>query len=198
MRRYSNYGEARAMTGGHGLAAGGYVLGIIAAQEKISKSGKPMLALQIDIAEGDERGYFMQLAQSNNGSWPGTGVYYIMLPEDPNVPADDQTLRRLKGIIAAIEESNPGYTWNWDERTLRGKKIGSLWRKEEFITQQGNSAWSTKCCVLLPVDKIRSGEFQVPKDKPLAESAARSAGFTSNAGFTPIDPGTVTDDDLPF
>lgn len=195
MRRYSNYGEARAMTGSRALAAGGYVLGIISAQEKISNSGKPMLALQIDIAEGEERGYFTDLAQSNsNGKWPGTGIYYIMLPEDPNVPADDQTLRRLKGIIAAIEESNPGYTWNWDERTLRGKKIGSLWRREEFITQQGNSAWSTKCCVLLPVDKIRSGEFQVPKDKPLAESAARS----NNAGFTPIDPGTVTDDDLPF
>lgn len=45
---------------------------------------------------------------------------------------DGNTNPYFKGFITAVEESNPGYKWNWDEKTLKGKKIGIVFRMEEY------------------------------------------------------------------
>ncbi len=39
----------------------------------------------------------------------------------------------FKGMISCIEKSNEGYEWNWDEKTLKGKKIGVLFGREQYM-----------------------------------------------------------------
>ena len=46
----------------------------------------------------------------------------------------------FKGFIKSVEESNPGYVWNWDESTLKGKKVGLILQEEEFVPTGGAHA----------------------------------------------------------
>lgn len=219
MKRYSAWEKTQVFGEYKTLEPGGYVVGIVRAYEEKSRTGKAMLTLDIDVAEGDQRGIFNGQKTEDKG-WPNAGKYRIMLPETDS--PDDLGLRRLKTVIKIVEESNTGYVWGWDEATLRGKKIGTLWRKEEYIGNDGNSHWSTRICAIVPAEKIRTGDFQVPKDKPLEEERETQQAFApapqaqdpfssaeyqqpsyqqqslAPGGFTPVDPSTEQDPDLPF
>lgn len=223
MRQYRSWGQAQAFSDRRTLTPGGYVMGIMKAYIETSKTGREMLTLDMDVAEGDERGIFFD--QQTDKGWPNAGKYRVMLPETDS--PEDMGMRRLKTVIKMIEESNPGYTWGWDEKTLKGKKLGTLWRREEYIGNDGNSHWSARICAILPADKIRQGDFQTPKDKPLEEPKPQEqttfqpapqardpfGGYNQQPymaqpryqqtkiqpeGFTPVDPATVQDPELPF
>lgn len=164
MKQYKSWSQTHAFSDRRTLTPGGYVVGITKAYTETSKNGYEMLTLELDVAEGDERGIFT--SQATDKGWPNAGRYRIMLPETDS--PDDMGMRRLKTAIKMIEESNPGYVWDWNEVALRGKKVGTLWRREEYIDERnGNSHWTTRICALVPADKIRQGDFQMPKDKPL-------------------------------
>lgn len=227
MRQYKAWSQTQAFSDRRTLTPGGYVVGITKAYTETSKNGYEMLTLELDVAEGEERGIFT--SQATDKGWPNTGKYRIMLPETDS--PDDMGMRRLKTAVKMIEESNPGYVWDWNEGALRGKKLGTLWRREEYIGSDGNSHWSTRICALVPADKIRQGDFQTPKDKPLEEAKeptteevfqmTRAQDPFSGAvptphqlqpyqqqnlqpgaytGFAPVDPASYTaqDPDLPF
>ena len=51
-------------------------------------------------------------------------------------------------MITCIEESNEGYEWNWDEKTLKGKKIGVLFGREQYM-MNGQKKWATKARAVL-------------------------------------------------
>ena len=94
--------------------------------------------------------------------------------------------------IFCIEESNAGYTWEWDERTLKGKIVGVLFRNREWEmdTDQGyKTGWTTECCTFITADDVRNDKFKMPKDKPLPEKKAAST-------FKEL--GSDDDGDLPF
>lgn len=202
MRMYNNYGRAEAMSneGFQKLPAGGYVMGIVLAEEVTTSTNKLALRLKLDIAEGEYRGFFTKQYNQDTRQDKKYGCYYyIMEPENPNCAADDPVLRRMKGAIKAIEESNHGFNFEatgFNERTLTGKLIGGLFRREEFVNRKGNSAWSTKCTTLISAEKIRSGDFTVPADKNL-EVNQTAANTYSNDAFVPVDP-AEGDKDLPF
>ena len=88
-----------------------------------------------------------------------------------------------------VEDGNPGYHWDWDESTLKGKTVGVLFRNREW-EYNGKTGWSTECCALACVGDIRDGNFKMPKDKPLKEKAVSSDGFAEVS--------SGSDDDLPF
>ena len=98
----------------------------------------------------------------------------------------------------AVEASNSGYHWDWNEGGLKGKLVGVLFRKEEWKSRDGSSTgWDTKCCSLVDVESIRENRFTMPKDKPLKQHTTSSAPVSSHsAGFEEV--AIESDDDLPF
>ncbi len=178
MRSYANeYNQAQAVTG-NSLPAGGYVCRMLAVSDVPEKE---YLLIHFDIAEGEQAGFYTaKAAASQEGRWQGR----IFKSYKPAV------MGFFKGFMRAVEESNPGFTWAWDERSLVGKLIGIVMREEEFIGKDGSPCVAVKPSVFLPVEKIRSGDFTVPGRKPLDATRQPSA---APAGFTP-----VFDDNLPF
>ena len=91
--------------------------------------------------------------------------------------------------MTAIEDSNEGYTWDWDENTLVGLTAGLLFRNKEY-DYEGRQGFWTEPFKFISADKVRTGDFKMPKDKllpPKKKQAAPPAGFTE-----------ITDDDVPF
>lgn len=206
MIHYNNYNAAKAAEGpGRSLPAGGYVAQIVSAAMGETQKHDPMLIVRLEILEGEFRGIFNSKVQSP-GTWPAAGTYYLPLSSDPNVSPDDFRLRQLKGFITAVEESNQGFRWREDERDLRGRIVGVVYRDEEFIGRQdGQKHVNAKPCYTCSANRIRTGDFQIPRPKLLIENAqARPQTYTSvpqDAGFgefQPVDAAINGDKDLPF
>lgn len=158
------------------LPIGGYVAKVRQAVVEETDYGEK-LVIYFEIAEGPHTGFFQKdfTAQTmEDKKW--RGVYRAYLPKDDGTEKDGWSKRTLSGIIWSFEQSNPGYHWNWEESTLKGLTVGVLFRNKEW-EMNGNTGWTTECCALIDADSVRQGKFKMPKDKPLAQKAARQNGF---------------------
>ena len=177
MKKYSDV-KAEKMSGGREtLPAGGYVCQILSARVENSEWGET-LVIAHDVCEGEFKGIFKRDYDNNtreDKKWRGT--FRIRLPKDDGSEQDAWKKRSLGNFIWAIEESNPGYAWNWDEKTLKGKMLGILYRNKEW--QMGErTGWTTEAISADSVDDIRDGKFRTPKDKPLANKVESQQTFT--------------------
>ena len=182
----ANFGESQR------IKAGGYIIKILDARIEKSKSGQDMIVLRFDICDGEFTDYYTKKwkrAKEQGKDYNWGGKYYIVIEID----GFDG---RLKALTTSVEKSNAGYTWNWDEESLKGKIVGAIFRDEEYI-MNGQVYTNAKIWQVRSVDVIRNGDFEIPKMKELTddqieklenEKANKSLGFGS----------TVTDDDLPF
>lgn len=179
MRAFKGY-EAKKQGGARGiLPAGGYVAKILNAEEKRYDWGDVLL-ISFDISEGERTGFFSKDYQGNSNEdkkWRGT--YRLHIPKDDGSEKDGWTKNTFGSAMWAIEESNQGYTWNWDEKSLNGKTVGVLFRNREW-EMNGNTGWTTECCNLESADDIRNGKFRIPKDKPLKNKQSNTSDFVPN------------------
>lgn len=187
MNKIQGYDEAQSYTGeSRTLPAGKYICEIKGAKEVATKTGKKQLVLQLDIAEGEYKDYYSNQYAANiqkNGTsakWNNGGLF--------RQGFEGNQLPYFKGKITCIEKSNAGYVWNWDEKTLKGKKIGVLFGREQFI-MNGQKRMATKARAVRSIEGLKTSE--IPQDKLLAEN---STGFDTS-GF---DDENESEEDLPF
>ena len=175
----------RSAGGRETLPAGGYVCQIVSARVE-SNSWGDTLVIAHDVCEGDYKGIFKRDYDDNtneNKKWRGT--FRVNLPSDDGSERDAWKKRTLGNIIWAVEESNPGFSWDWDEKKLKGKYIGLIYRNREW-NMNGRSGWTTEAAGADSIDNIREGKFKMLEDKPLKNVG--TATMTEAA----------EDDDLPF
>ena len=168
------------------LPVGGYVAKILNAEE-VTYSWGSVLEIYFDILEGAHAGFFKKdfdAQQGEDKKW--RGKYRLSVPKDDGSEKDGWTKRTFNNAIYCIEDGNPGYHWNWDESTLKGKTVGVLFRNEEW-EYNGNTGWSTRACALACVGDIKDGKFKMPKDKPLK----------NKQGSTPAIPGGFEETTIP-
>lgn len=190
MKAFSGFEAKRSGGGREVLPAGGYVAKIIGARVD-DFGGYSKLVIAFDISEGKYAGFFNKDFENNtreDKKWRGT--LRLSVPTDDGSEKDEWSKRSFGNAMWAIEDSNSGFHWDWDEAKLKGKTVGVLFRNKEW-SMNGNTGWTTECCAFDSAQRIRDGEFRMPKDKPLPETAS-AVNF---GGFTPV---AAADDDLPF
>ena len=196
MKKLNGYAQAKAYTDIERLPVGGYVLKILNVDYKEYDWGD-VIILSFDIAEGEHKDFFKNNYSEQTGEdkkWKGT--YRLNVPKDDGSEKDEWTMRRFKTIISNFEGSNVGYHWDWDEQKLKGKLIGALFNNKEY-NFNNRSGFFTNCHSLVPVEKIRSGNFEILADTLLKNGSAFKAAPTDNDdGFMDIPEGA--DEELPF
>ena len=175
------------------LPAGGYVCKILKAEETESKTGKQMIKIALDIAEGDYAGYFREMFDSwkagaddpQSVKWPFTGTKWILLYD-----SEGATNRDFKSFCTALEDSGVTVWKNdiFDVGALKDAKVGIIFRREEHEYQNTRS-WRTVPWGFRSVKTIEDGTFNVPEDKPLAPKAG-NYDLTDNF--------QAAEDDIPF
>ena len=171
MKQFKDFKSERSSSGRETLPAGGYVCQILSAKVESSEWGET-LVIAHDVCEGDYSGIFKRDYDQNtmdNKKWRGT--FRLKLPKDDGSEQDAWKKRSFNNFIWAVENSNPGYSWAWDEKTLKGKKVGLLYRNKEW-EYNGRSGWTTEAAGSESIDNIREGKFKMLKDKPLSEKPA--------------------------
>lgn len=187
MRAFSGFEAKKASGAREILPAGAYVCEIKSARVEEYSGGFSSLVLAIEVVEGQYAGFWKRDYDGNDRDdrkWRGT--YRVSIPKDDGSEQDNWTKRIFNNFIWAIQDSNPGYFWNWDEKTLKGKKLGVLYRNREWEFN-GNSGWTTEAAGSVSVTDVREGTYRLPKDKPL-KAKAQVPAFTEEPD----------DGDLPF
>lgn len=139
--------------GGHGVVCR------MAYIRQMDNNGREKLVVEFDVAEGPHAGFFEKRhnadAQYANRRWRGT--YDVILPTGAGDEKDEWSRKRLGHFIACIEESNPGYKWNWDEKTLRGMRFCAIFRECEWKDHSGTVRTGTECGGVASIKDMISG-----------------------------------------
>ena len=178
------------------LPVGGYVMRIMGAEVKENRVGQ-YVQVSMDVAEGEYKDFFANDYRAQDGGQRGKVWhcnYLLNVPNDDGSERDGWTKRKFKTFTEALEASNDGYHFDWDESKFKGLMIGGLFNLREWRNNEGQRGKSTNLAQVCSVDKIRSGRYKLPKDQLLSDdSAEASTSGTPSGGFT-----VVHDNDLPF
>lgn len=164
MQKPKNWDSVQANTGDYeSLKLGAHEVVIKDAYEYTGMTGNTSLKIEVDIAGNDEqKGFYQKQFDNNTNSdkkWPSASCKYISLKED------DTCLALYKGFTTIIENSNTGYKWNFDEKTLIGKRLCGVYGLEEYKDNEGNVKTATKLVQFRSLDKLK--DIKIPKVKLL-------------------------------
>jgi len=160
---------------------------------KVEEDGPDQrLTLRLEITEGEYAGYYTKRynADKERGGqfevkYKGDLVLYAVDKKNTQRRWPDSDIKTFNGAIWTIEQSNPGYHWDWNEDGLKGKFVGINVRQGSY---NGNPY--TTIGRLESIPEIREGKCKVMQDaKPRGTAQAETS---TNDGFTQVD------EDVPF
>lgn len=193
IKRFGSYEKTQAYKDFEQLPKGGYILRIMGAEVCENSMGQ-YVKISCDVNEGEYKDFYAKeyrAQQTEDKKWHCN--YLLNVPKDDGTEQDGWTARRFKTVIEAIEESNSGYHFDWDERKFKGKLIGGLFNEREYEKNDGTVGRATNLAQLCAVEKIREGKFKIPADKVLKDKSQKPA---SNDDFMTLPEGA--DEELPF
>ena len=139
---------------------------------------------KMEITEGEYKGRYNEVFEDQRerfGNATYKGVFRIVCPSD-----DDETwvVSKFQGNLWCVQESNPGYKWDWDEKKLKGKKVGFSVRKR-FYTYDNKDRETTEIGQFETIDDVRNGKCKLMKARDqrkehddTAEESTDGSNFT--------------------
>lgn len=191
--------EANNNAGYDQLPPGPYIAKIMAVKIEGNEPDQSLI-LRLDIAEGPYVSYYAKRydhdSKRKNSKYPAKykGDFRLRIPNAANTKAlyPESDLKRFNDAIYRIEESNPGYHWDWNEKGLAGLFVG-------ISVQQGtyNGSQFTRIARLEIVNDIRQGNVGM-----MAPMEPRSDAYEPPVYQPPVDQQTgfqqVDVESLPF
>lgn len=156
------------------------------------------LDVHFDITEGEFAGYyFNKMNNSSNEDEKWKGILKINIPKEDGSERDDWTIKSFNSNILAIEDSNPSYKFEWDEKSLIGKKVGLLFRKKEWCFN-GKVGFYPEPFKFISIDDAKTGNFKEPKAKLLPEGtiSTNSEAINNYSSFMNIEENSP--EEVPF
>lgn len=137
---------------------------------------KEYLEIYCDITKGEYANYFKTLV--DNG-----------LRDSSKEIRSYKTnaLPFFKAFITAVEKTNPGYHWDWDEKKLIGKNVIAVFGEEEYEDKEGNIKIRTVVTEFRSLEAFQQGKIKVPELKKLPVKEVVSEEIN-----------IIDTDDLPF
>ena len=146
--------EAKAMDDFRALPIGAYECVIMDGRVNHNEqSGKDTFKVSVDIASGEFKDYFRKMYENDtriDRKWNNNAVKYLSYTGD--------NVAFFKGFIKTIENSNVGYTWDWDETKLKGKKVCGVFQYEEYEKQDGTKGVKVRLSKFRSLDKMKDIE----------------------------------------
>ncbi|NFO31459.1 hypothetical protein FDB41_15085 [Clostridium botulinum] len=189
-----DFQEVQGFTGFEPLQAGGHICKIMKVEETKSKAGRDMVVIYLDTDRTDKQPSYFSEAYKNDKrepkKWNNNAIVRQLV-----LDAEGATNRGFKTFIDMVEKSNNGFKVAWGEHfadCFKGKLVGALFGREEYLDNAGVSKFATKFQVFRTVEEIKKG-VDVPKDKLLNPGSNNSTGGYGE-DLIPVDDGS----ELPF
>lgn len=153
---------------------------------KGDNANRDRIELFMEIVEGEYRNRFHDVYAEQNerfGSATYRGIFRL-LPPVPNEQWYDLMKQNFEGNLWCVQESNPGYRWDWDEKKLKGKKVGISLRKRLY-TYNGKDKEAIEIGQFETIDDVRNGKCKPMKVRDQREKRSEPAE-TDGSGFTEV------------
>lgn len=208
MRKIENFDEIKQETGEvvefsnllESLKPGPYICKILKVEDVVEKE---YLKIAIDIADGELKGLFKQAFNDDtrqDKKWPNVGILYRSYKKSAE--------RFFAAFVTAVEKSNNGFAWNFDETKLKDKLLVCNFAEEEYLSEdyddEGNQIIKssmkireTRSIQALKDNKIKTFEKKVIED---GNGAIHEGIYHSAPNPTSLPQGDFNKpvDDLPF
>ena len=164
----------------------GAYIGEIQAAREAEQNGRPIIELFMEITEGEYKNRFHEVYEDQKERFGDNVKYKGIFRLVPYMKGDEDWRRKVfEENLWAVEQSNPGYTWDWDEKKLKGKKVGISIRKRLY-TYNGKDRETTEIGRLESIEEIKAGKVKPMKDRDNRETKSESADSTDGSNFTDV------------
>lgn len=141
------------------------------------------LVLMLDVTEGEYAGRYMEVYNDQKERFPDCkyrGTLRITVPEE-NEPEQNAWMKSIfEGAMWAVEQSNDGYSWDWDEKKLKGKAVGFSVRNRSYTTDDGKNRSTTEIGRLESIAEIRDGKVRPMKDRDTRTNKTEDDGMDTS------------------
>lgn len=186
MNKPQGFDEAQAFGEFETLPAGGYKCIIRKVVCEKTQAGKEYLKIGFDIAEGQYKDFYQRKFANDTRDNPKWSGVWTVFTEGYN---HGTTNPKFKGLITSIEASNTNFKFDFDEQKLVNKKVGLVFREEDFIGTDGQLHTAVKPFFAVSYDKAE--DAKIPNKKEISDEQYDKL-FDTNSNTT------TEDDDLPF
>lgn len=191
MKQFAGF-KSEAPSQGFGMLPKGAYVTVIQNVRIEGNEPDQRLVIRLEITEGEHTGYYSRRYKYDTDNSSGKydvrykGDYKLQIPDSSNTNRQhpEWDLRSFNNAIWAIEQSNPGYHWDWNENGLKGKTVGINVRQGTF-----NGIPYTTIGRLEDVNLVRAGKVQPMKDMAPRQQFADA----NDSGFT-----MVESEEIPF
>lgn len=198
MKQFNGYDAAKDRAnyeGGSSLPVGAYVCKILDVKTADDDS---YIDIRYDITEGDYKGFFTAQYENNTAEDKKyKGRTRIWTPRDDGSERDEWTKNSFAKWTIALEESNKGYTWDWEEKKWKNKMIGLVYGQTGTVIN-GKEYVYTECHYPISVEKARKNEYREPKLRKKNGYTGTAAASTSGNMDDFVEPPKGSAEEIPF
>ncbi len=197
MRKINNWENIQESTTFKRLKPSGYICKILKVEDHPDKE---YLKIYFDVNGGEDKGYFKSQFEKDTRKerkWPNAGIFIRSYK--------DSATSMFKGFTNAVEKSNKGYQWNFDEKTLVNKVVGLIIADEQYQNQKGQVRVRNYVAAVRSVETIEKGEYEIPALKELTTTKTTTApandpipDFGDVFNTTPTDTPTPAESENPW
>ena len=200
MKKFNGFDDAKKQAQNAGsarLPVGAYICKIMGVRYEEGKNdNSDVIVLQFDIAEGEQKDFFRKQYDANqNEDKKWKGVVRVYVPKDDGSEKDAWTKRSFAGWIDAVEKSNSGFLWDWDENKLKGKKVGIVFGETGTVIE-GKEIKYTEPRFGIDIERVKNGTAPAAKFK--AKNGYGKGTPADDDGFMSVEAITKDIEDLPF
>ena len=152
------------------LPPAGVYIGQIMAVRVVDADGvktfRDWLEVMLEITEGDYKGRFTAVYNDQKERFGAEntryrGTFRIAIPTGKE-DEEEWVKRNFEGNLWCVEQSNPGYHWDWDENKLTGKKIGINLRTRLY-TYNDKDKETVEVARFETLDDVKTGKAKPAK-----------------------------------
>ena len=152
------------------LPPAGLYIGQIMAVRVVDADGvktfRDWLEVMLEITEGDYKGRFTAVYNDQKERFGAEntryrGTFRIAIPSGKE-DEEEWVRRSFEGNLWCVEQSNPGYHWDWDENKLTGKKIGINLRTRLY-TYNDKDKETVEVARFETLDDVKTGKAKPAK-----------------------------------
>lgn len=174
------------------LPPAGLYIGQIMAVRVVDADGvktfRDWLEVMLEITEGDYKGRFTAVYNDQKERFGAEntryrGTFRIAIPSGKE-DEEEWVRRSFEGNLWCVEQSNPGYRWDWDENKLLKKNIG-LNIRNRLYTYEDSDRSTIEIARFETVDDVRSGKAKPAKNRDQRKKSEETSSHVP-AGFTQV------------
>lgn len=165
---------------------GAYVAEIKQARIVKAENGQKYdsLEMMIDITEGEYANRFTEIYNDQKERFGDSikykGIFRLYCPSDDS---EDWVDRKFGNNLWCVQESNPGYTWDNDEKKLKGKKVGISIRRRMY-TFNNQDRETTEIGQFETIKDVKDGKCRPMRDRDTRQKKTEDS--TDGSGFTDV------------